>query len=694
MNRKMLQKIIVMICATLVGIMIGIMICKVTPVRNMSSNGEEEKEISKLVTSKVAIVNLDEGAMVQEEKINYAAKLLTDLESNFLVTGLEDARKGFENGIYAGYIVIPATFSESVLSLNDIPVRAELSYAINNNLREDIKEQVIYDTIQFAAELNSEVSYMYMHAVLDEFHDAQNQADTVMNNDLQEKEAIDGIEANDLVALVPVSEISQIPYDIEPVDILDYMSKNGELTRQVGEKYTEYIMESEAEHQKINTEAVNLMEEMGNMDAIISGIDLSHDEEGNSIYEKGEEEFQLLFAEHNQKIDEAEKQIGQNVIQNYYTIQNYLKEYDRAMTQYQSENEQRYLKTLNALQQLFESYQGNYVLTLSDETQEYSEGEEYLPQTIQLTELQEAMQQILQENYYVFSGYLLDADGNVVRDANGNGININSMLSKYTQNLEDEAVLTEVLQNEVGTMERMDTMKAMQTADEKIIQPIQKNVDSVTTAITEQYTLEKKQLTEFQKSVTDYNPLKYINHEEIAGLTTQMFENGTQLSEAIAETDSRQLEYVANVYESTRNDLMDMKEDILKAKEDSDKAVANGLQSLKDIKNENSVRNQQIMLDFSKKLPYTRLGSLEYTQVYEFMINPVTSSNINPSMEQKSVLQDTVRTDKESVKSVISSRSDTEMVIMLISVMLCGVIVFFTIKYHFHKNKVTDLRGL
>lgn len=90
----------------------------------------------------------------------------------------------------------------------------------------------------------------------------------------------------------------------------------------------------------------------------------------------------------------------------------------------------------------------------------------------------------------------------------------------------------------------------------------------------------------------------------------------------------------------------------------------------------------------------TRLGSLEYTQVYEFMINPVTSSNINPSMEQKSVLQDTVRTDKESVKSVISSRSDTEMVIMLISVMLCGVIVFFTIKYHFHKNKVTDLRGL
>ena len=687
MGRKRLPKIIVIICATLVGIMIGITICMVTPIRNMTSNEKIEKEISQLVTSRVAIVNLDEGVVVQEEKVNYAAKLLTDLESNFLITGLEDARKGFESGIYAGYMVIPATFSESVLSLNDTPVRAELSYAINNNLREDVKEQIIYDIIQFAAELNSEVSYMYMHAVLDEFHDAQNQASTVMNHDLREKEAINSIEANDLVTLVPVSEISQIPYDIEPVDILDYMSRNGELTRQVGEKYTEYIMESETEHQKINAEAVNLMEEMGNMDAIISGIDLSHDEEGNSIYEKGEEELQLLFAEHNQKIEEAEKQIGQNVIQNYYTIQNYLREYDRAMTQYQSENEQRYLRTLNALQQLFESYQGNYVLTLSEEGQEIQEGEEHLQQTVQLTELQEAMQQILQENYYAFSGYLLDADGNVVRDENGNGISINSMLSKYTQNLEDEAVLSEILQNEVGTIERMDTTKVMQTADEKIMQPIQKNVDNVTTAITEQYTIEKKQLTEFQKSVTEYNPLKYINHEEIAGLTTQMFENGTQMSEAIAETDSRQLEYVANVYESTRNDLLDMKED-------SDKAVADGLQNLKDIKNENSVRNQQIMLDFSKKLPYTRLGSLEYTQVYEFMINPVTSSNISSSIEQKPALPDTVKTDRESVKSVISSKTDTEMVIMLISVMLCGVIVFFTIKYHFHKNKITDLRGL
>ena len=88
MGRKRLPKIIVIICATLVGIMIGITICMVTPIRNMTSNEKIEKEISQLVTSRVAIVNLDEGVVVQEEKVNYAAKLLTDLESNFLITGV------------------------------------------------------------------------------------------------------------------------------------------------------------------------------------------------------------------------------------------------------------------------------------------------------------------------------------------------------------------------------------------------------------------------------------------------------------------------------------------------------------------------------------------------------------------------------------------------------------------------------
>lgn len=93
-----------------------------------------------------------------------------------------------------------------------------------------------------------------------------------------------------------------------------------------------------------------------------------------------------------------------------------------------------------------------------------------------------------------------------------------------------------------------------------------------------------------------------------------MYENGTELYKAIIETDIQQEEYVRDVYEATRADLDTMQDNIVQAKEDSDQAVEKGLEELKQIKHSNSVENQEILLDFSKKLPYTRLGSLEYRQ--------------------------------------------------------------------------------
>ena len=44
---------------------------------------------SRLITDKIAIVNLDEGITIHDEKVNYAEKLIINLDDNFLFTGLE-----------------------------------------------------------------------------------------------------------------------------------------------------------------------------------------------------------------------------------------------------------------------------------------------------------------------------------------------------------------------------------------------------------------------------------------------------------------------------------------------------------------------------------------------------------------------------------------------------------------------------
>lgn len=592
-----------------------------------SQKEAELKNSAGLITDKIAIVNLDNGVMVENENVNYAGKLLIDLKDNFLFTGLEDARAGYESGIYAGYLIIPATFSEGVVSLNNTPVRAEITYAINENLTAEAKEQAIYDVMEFMADLNNNISYMYMYSMMDEFHDAQDETSTVMENDLEEKEAINAIEAEDLVALAPVTEITEIENTIEPVEVSDYIAKNIELTATVGMKYQEFITESETEHLALNEAAATLLTEMGNMDPLITGIDFMTDEEGNSIYQTGKEELSTFFANHNTTLETKELELQNNVLIMYGDIQTFYKEYERLKNQYQ------------------------IATGLS------------------------------------FDDYIMDEEGNPKVDEEGNPLLLSSMFSKYTVDLTDEEVKQSVLEQQVGQIERMELTALEAVVEEKILTPVQNKADTTTQAIVDQYAIEKEKLGEYSTAVTEYNPLEYIDDEAIAEITTAMQENGTELAEAIVETDLQQMEYVAEVYETTRDDLTNMQSVIEQAKEDSDQAVADGLANLQVVKNENSKLNQEIMLDFSQKLPYTRLGSLEYTQAYEFIANPVNYKEIEEAKDDASK-GDSVKIESDSVNVNENRKMDYQVLGMIIGVMICVIIVSSTIKYHFHKEEI------
>lgn len=687
--------------------------------------GNGINDVNKLITNRVAIVNLDEGVMVQDEKVNYAEKLIIDLDENFSFTGLEDARQGYATGIYAGYLIIPATFSESVVSLNNTPVRSEISYAISSNLREDVKEEVIYDVLALMDEINDGVSYMYLHSVLDDFHTAQDAADTVMNNDIEERDAIDAVQANDLVALVPVAEFTEIENNIEPVDVSEYMARNIELTGKVGLKYTEYLMESEEEHFKINEEATALMDEMSNMSGIMSNCNFSQNAEGGSIYQDGLEALDTFFEDYNISLEEKQTEIEKNMIAIYKDINAYLTEYDRAVEAYQTEHEKSYQNTLEALEELFEKYSEEYVIVSAEELQEIEntlesqsemlrvqqciiqelqdeseeqEGSEILqePETnfhdtvveyASLSALQKSILRTLNDNYYFFSGYLLDEEGKVVKDENNKSVLLTSLIEEYRQDLDDPLVKAEILEKEVGEIEKMESGDIRDCIDEKILEPIQENVEGFVAEVMAQYEVEQEQLMAYNEAIMEYDPLKYINYDEIQTLTNNMSENGSELSEAIIETDIQQMEYVADVYKATREDLSTLQDNIVQAKEDSDKAVEEGLQELKDTKNANSEQNQEILYDFSNLLPYTRLGSLEYVQAYEFMVNPVNAVNTEGDGNGANTRTDSVRAESDSVYVETKKQEDYQNISILICLVICVIIVSTTIKYHFHKKQ-------
>ena len=84
-------------------------------------------------TTLIAVVNLDEGVLVHGRREYYGHKLISFPNEHFEMCKLQDAEQGLKSGTYGACIVLPASFSRSIESINRDPQRAVLSYTINNN---------------------------------------------------------------------------------------------------------------------------------------------------------------------------------------------------------------------------------------------------------------------------------------------------------------------------------------------------------------------------------------------------------------------------------------------------------------------------------------------------------------------------------------------------------------------------------
>ena len=125
---------------------------------------------------------------------------------DFEYTSLEAARAGLETGRYGAYIIIPAVFSRNVESINSTPQVSQLEYAVNRSYSQERRYELLYNVQSYIDSLNDRLSYMYVDNILKEFHEAQDHADQVMDNDLKDKTAMERIEIGDLLVLEEVPD--------------------------------------------------------------------------------------------------------------------------------------------------------------------------------------------------------------------------------------------------------------------------------------------------------------------------------------------------------------------------------------------------------------------------------------------------------------------------------------------------------
>lgn len=234
-------------------------------------------------SKKIAVVNLDEGVSENGGLINYAERLSGFPDADFEYASLEAARTGFETGKYGAYIVIPAVFSQNVESINSVPQVSELAYEVDRSYSGGSQYELLARVMSYMNSLNNNLSYMYVDNILREFHEAQDGADSVLENDQRDKEALERVRIPSLVSLVELPEMHKEKNETEMLDISDFAAKDTALALAIDAEYEESIRDIQEELFSLSEEGRKLAESLDSLAEQMPEPDLLTDENGGDI---------------------------------------------------------------------------------------------------------------------------------------------------------------------------------------------------------------------------------------------------------------------------------------------------------------------------------------------------------------------------------------------------------------------------
>jgi len=255
--------------------------------RKLNKDTQERliEEINK--SSDIALINLDEGVEIEGKKLYYAQNLLSTQGENLKFTSLNDAKIGLENGTYAAYILIPSTFSASIESINEKPVKVELEYELSDKLAPESKAGIVKDIEDFKLKLSNDISYMYVSAVMDEFHNAQDNSKLVLDNDKKELESMSLIKVRDVISHIDFPEIEFVEFVRNRLEIEPIVSSNLELIDAMRNSLLEKIQLGKDDYESVSKDKGLLDEGSKDFLNILGGLDIESDDNGEPVYQSG-----------------------------------------------------------------------------------------------------------------------------------------------------------------------------------------------------------------------------------------------------------------------------------------------------------------------------------------------------------------------------------------------------------------------
>lgn len=651
---KSTKLIIVVMCVFMLctGVVFGSFMDIKTQVNSNTGSyyqiNEKQNSYKVVSTTDIAVVNLDEGVNLKDKKTYYAGKIITLPNEHFHMTGLDDARNGLKSGEYGAYIVIPATFSKSVESINNDPEKATIKYTINADNNDASLASIVNDINSFASIVSENITFIYVSAILEEYHRAQDNTKLILKNDIIDLNNINNISPESLLGIYENVKENNMDYNPLKIDINKYEVENENIVDLLSRELKEAKIENERDFNNIKKESEEVRTGTIKIQKFFEEITPLKDSSGNSIYSNGIVDVERSIADHNEMVntsfilfDEIFKRQNEqtkNIIQQEANI--HLASESNAMrnrlnleinytlaNSYRRAFEDEYQNIQRDSMERMRGYIENVIvheLVMDNEERDYL-----------LSKLATASDAILNNN--INTATMSNAFNVIVRNDYSS---FDVVMNPFVGSESYLASLNTVASNDFNDIKTrfnfpMDQFK--DTFRNEIEDVIENAVANLVMEINEKASTLNEDQTRYLSVLEDYNPYEHLNDSYIQRATNELQRSAESV---LSEFEKKQMDDEKQVYDILRITDENMRlydESIYNANEATMKNVIDVVNELRSKKEITKSENTGLMKDFSDKLSYTRIGNIGNKEAYNFISSPIEiSPNEDSNIEVKS----------------------------------------------------------
>lgn len=636
-------------------------------------------------TDEVAVVNLDEGIKTGGKKIYYAQNFITLPSEHFHITSLDEARNGMENGIYGAYIVIPATFSQSVESINYEPQKAIITYTVNADNAASHMAKVINDINTFASIISENITYIYVSAIMKEYHVAQDNTKLILKNDNLDLENINNIYPEKLIEKYSQVDTKNIDYKPTNIDISKYEINHDEASNSFSSSFNKIINENTTDFKKIKNDNKYTTSAIDSFQEYMENINLLKDSNGKAVYSSGIDNIRKFFENHQDKIENSNnifkeiftKQNTQtkNILDN--EIKSHLATESNAIKHYVNlELNTTIMQTYKtAFDREYENFERNgmekmrkYLRNIIIHELDFNSNQKRL-----LLEKLATASDAIFESATMSNATKVNSFNRMMRHVHPSiniGIKEFNPTNEYLKEL-NKLELTDL--SSIKSYLYLPNEQLEKTLKQNLEDTIESSISKSILELNKHKSNISREYEKYINTLEDYDPYAHLNQSYMSNASNEI---RSRLHSALGEVRKKQNDDERQVYDLMRladENTRELEKNINDSNELTKKNVVNIVNELKNKKESTKNKNSELMETFSKKLSYTRVGSIGNRDAYNFISDPVVVKSSDSNLD---ISDDTKITAKNNLnyRLYVDNKNNSKYIKIIIGI---GVTCFF-----------------